>query len=86
MLTAVMIKRAISSLFIPFNIFTICFLQEYGIKGFPTIKVFVPGKPPVDYQGAREVKPIAEFAVQQVLIINFKLANPVITNAFSLLC
>ncbi|KAG8387061.1 hypothetical protein BUALT_Bualt03G0214200 [Buddleja alternifolia] len=40
--------------------------QEYGIRGFPTIKVFVPGKPPVDYQGAREVKPIAEFALQQV--------------------
>ncbi|KAE9457916.1 hypothetical protein C3L33_10179, partial [Rhododendron williamsianum] len=39
---------------------------EYGIKGFPTIKVFVPGKPPVDYQGARDVKPIAEFALQQV--------------------
>lgn len=40
--------------------------QEYGIKGFPTIKVFVPGKGPVDYMGAREVKPIAEFALQQV--------------------
>uniref|UniRef100_A0A9I9DKH0 protein disulfide-isomerase n=1 Tax=Cucumis melo TaxID=3656 RepID=A0A9I9DKH0_CUCME len=40
--------------------------QEYGIKGFPTIKVFAPGKPPVDYQGARDVKPIAEFALQQV--------------------
>ncbi|KAK9155504.1 hypothetical protein Sjap_002984 [Stephania japonica] len=40
--------------------------QEYGIRGFPTIKVFAPGKPPVDYQGAREVKPIAEFALQQV--------------------
>ncbi|CAL5342353.1 unnamed protein product [Camellia sinensis] len=40
--------------------------QEYGIKGFPTIKVFVPGKPPVDYQGARDVKPIAEYALQQV--------------------
>lgn len=40
--------------------------QEYGIRGFPTIKVFVPGKPPVDYQGARDVKPIAEFALQQV--------------------
>ncbi|KAG5545663.1 hypothetical protein RHGRI_017969 [Rhododendron griersonianum] len=40
--------------------------SEYGIKGFPTIKVFVPGKPPVDYQGARDVKPIAEFALQQV--------------------
>lgn len=40
--------------------------QEYGIRGFPTIKVFVPGQPPIDYQGAREVKPIAEFALKQV--------------------
>ncbi|CAA6670539.1 unnamed protein product [Spirodela intermedia] len=40
--------------------------QEYGIQGFPTIKVFSPGKPPVDYQGARDVKPIAEFALKQV--------------------
>ncbi|KAI4319879.1 hypothetical protein MLD38_033425 [Melastoma candidum] len=40
--------------------------QEYGIRGFPTIKVFAPGKPPVDYQGAREVKPIAEFALSQI--------------------
>ncbi|KAL3572966.1 hypothetical protein D5086_026870 [Populus alba] len=40
--------------------------QEYGIKGFPTIKVFVPGNPPVDYQGARDVKPIAEFALKQI--------------------
>ncbi|KAL2317034.1 hypothetical protein Fmac_030910 [Flemingia macrophylla] len=40
--------------------------QEYGIRGFPTIKVFVPGKPPVDYQGARDVKPIAQFALEQV--------------------
>lgn len=40
--------------------------QEYGIKGFPTIKVFVPGRPPVDYQGARDAKPIAEFALQQI--------------------
>ncbi|OIW02757.1 hypothetical protein TanjilG_29533 [Lupinus angustifolius] len=40
--------------------------QEYGIKGFPTIKVFSPGKPPVDYQGARDVKPIAEYAFKQV--------------------
>ncbi|KAJ4976890.1 hypothetical protein NE237_001996 [Protea cynaroides] len=42
------------------------FAQEYGIRGFPTIKVFAPGKPPVDYQGAREVKPIVEFALQQI--------------------
>ncbi|XP_043689150.1 protein disulfide isomerase-like 2-3 isoform X1 [Telopea speciosissima] len=40
--------------------------QEYGIRGFPTIKVFAPGKPPVDYQGARDVKPIAEFATKQI--------------------
>ncbi|KAL6136977.1 hypothetical protein ACLB2K_062272 [Fragaria x ananassa] len=40
--------------------------QDYGIQGFPTIKVFVPGKPPVDYQGARDVKPIAEFALSQI--------------------
>ncbi|XP_073060829.1 protein disulfide isomerase-like 2-3 [Primulina eburnea] len=40
--------------------------QEYGIRGFPTIKVFAPGKPPVDYQGARDVKSIAEFALQQI--------------------
>ncbi|KAF6159167.1 hypothetical protein GIB67_032784 [Kingdonia uniflora] len=39
---------------------------EYGIKGFPTIKVFSPGKPPADYQGAREVKPITEFALKQI--------------------
>ncbi|KAI6672744.1 hypothetical protein NL676_000650 [Syzygium grande] len=40
--------------------------QEYGIRGFPTIKVFVPGQPPIDYQGARDVKPIAEFAIKQI--------------------
>lgn len=43
--------------------------QEYGIRGFPTIKVFAPGKAPVDYQGARDVKPIAEFALQQVKVL-----------------
>ncbi|KAJ4830352.1 Protein disulfide-isomerase 2-3 [Turnera subulata] len=40
--------------------------QEYGIQGFPTIKAFVPGKGPVDYQGARDVKPIADFALKQI--------------------
>lgn len=38
-------------------------VQEYGSRGFPTIKVFASGKPPVDYQGARDVKSIAEFAL-----------------------
>lgn len=47
--------------------FVCVFMQEYGVQGFPTIKVFVPGKPPVDYQGARDVKPIVEFALKQVL-------------------
>jgi hypothetical protein len=27
---------------------------QYGIQGFPTIKVFVPGKAPVDYQQGRD--------------------------------
>ncbi|CAH2059702.1 unnamed protein product [Thlaspi arvense] len=40
--------------------------QDYGIKGFPTIKAFVPGKPPVDYQGARDAKSIANFAYKQI--------------------
>ncbi|KAG0631153.1 hypothetical protein M758_1G231400 [Ceratodon purpureus] len=40
--------------------------QQYGIQGFPTIKVFGLGKSPVDYQGAREAKPIVEYALQQV--------------------
>lgn len=56
-----------------YKCFIFIFLQEYGIRGFPTIKVFAPGKPPVDYQGARELKPIAEFALQQVNIISFYL-------------
>ncbi|CAN1783935.1 Protein disulfide isomerase-like 2-3 [Linum perenne] len=41
-------------------------VQEYGIEGFPTIKVFTPGRPPVDYQGARDTKPIVDFAYQQI--------------------
>lgn len=41
-------------------------VQDYGIKGFPTIKVFVPGKPPVDYNGERDAKSIATFAYKQV--------------------
>ncbi|KAI3928540.1 hypothetical protein MKW98_024141 [Papaver atlanticum] len=48
--------------------------QEYGIKGFPTIKVFFPGKPPVDYQGARDAKAIVDFASKQVkALINERL-------------
>lgn len=43
--------------------------QEYGIQGFPTIKVFLPGKPPVDYQGARDAKAISNFAYQQIKVL-----------------
>lgn len=44
-------------------------MQEYGIQGFPTIKVFGVGKSPLDYQGAREAKPIVDYALGQVLLI-----------------
>ncbi|CAM6083794.1 unnamed protein product [Calypogeia fissa] len=40
--------------------------QEYGIKGFPTIKVFGVGKQPLDYQGPREAKGILDYALGQV--------------------
>lgn len=43
--------------------------QEYGIKGFPTIKAFGVGKAPVDYQGARDTKSIAEFALTQAKLL-----------------
>jgi hypothetical protein len=36
---------------------------QYQIQGFPTIKAFgEPGKPPVDYQGAREAAAIKQYA------------------------
>lgn len=44
------------------------FPQQYGIQGFPTIKIFGYGKSPIDYQGAREAKPIVDYALQQVYI------------------
>ncbi|KAF3309582.1 hypothetical protein TWF173_010768 [Orbilia oligospora] len=44
--------------------------QEYGIQGFPTIKVFKPGKsgkPSIqDYQGARTAKGIVDFLIEQI--------------------
>nr|GMD30113.1 protein disulfide isomerase-like 2-3 [Ipomoea batatas] len=51
------------------------FAQEYGIRGFPTIKVFVPGKPPVDYEGPREARPISDFAYKQFTIQSFCLCS-----------
>lgn len=44
--------------------------QDYGVRGFPTIKVFVPGKPPIDYQGARDANSIAKFTIKQVCRIS----------------
>lgn len=61
-------------------------VQDYGIKGFPTIKVFVPGKPPIDYQGARDAKSIANFAYKQVchmLLVDSSLHNYSIVKKFS---
>lgn len=46
-------------------------VQQYGVQGFPTIKVFGLGKSPVDYQGGREAKPIVDYALQQVCFFNF---------------
>ncbi|MCO5602728.1 hypothetical protein L7F22_056865 [Adiantum nelumboides] len=43
--------------------------QEYEIKGFPTIKVFGVGNGPVDYQGPRDAKSIAEFGLKQVKVL-----------------
>lgn len=44
--------------------------SEYGIQGFPTIKVFKPGKngkPSIqDYQGQRTAKGIVDFLVEQI--------------------
>ncbi|CAI7770947.1 unnamed protein product [Closterium sp. NIES-54] len=41
--------------------------QEYGVQGFPTIKVFAPHlKTPADFQGQRDVKAIVDFALSQV--------------------
>eukprot|EP00244_Chara_vulgaris_P011056 TRINITY_DN5310_c0_g1_i3.p1 TRINITY_DN5310_c0_g1~~TRINITY_DN5310_c0_g1_i3.p1 ORF type:complete len:458 (+),score=109.63 TRINITY_DN5310_c0_g1_i3:200-1573(+) len=43
------------------------FAQEYGVQGFPTIKVFgADKKKPSDYMGARDAKAIVDHALQQV--------------------
>jgi protein disulfide-isomerase A6 len=60
--------------------------QDYGIKGFPTIKVFVPGKAPIDYQGARDAKSIANFAYKQVchmLLLDSSLHSFLLSRNFS---
>ena len=61
-------------------------VQDYGIKGFPTIKVFVPGKAPIDYQGARDAKSIANFAYKQVchmLLLDSSLHSFLLLRNFS---
>lgn len=44
---------------------------QYGIQGFPTIKVFLGDKTgsqkkPTDYQGARSLKPMADYVVSMI--------------------
>lgn len=61
-------------------------VQDYGIKGFPTIKVFVPGKAPIDYQGERDAKAIANFAYKQVchmLLLDSSLYSFLLSRNFS---
>ena len=39
--------------------------SPYGIQGFPTLKLFSKGASPVDYNGGRTAKEIAEWAMKQ---------------------
>lgn len=40
-------------------------MGKFGIKGFPTLKVFVPGrKSPIDYDGQRTAEAVVEFALK----------------------
>lgn len=44
---------------------TLCF-QDFGVKGYPTIKVFGANKgEPTDYNGARDSGSLAAFAIEQ---------------------
>ncbi|KAI3689012.1 hypothetical protein L2E82_46961 [Cichorium intybus] len=47
-----------------------CTKGKYGIRRFPTMKVFVPGKEPQDYNGARDAKSLETFALEQANIAN----------------
>mmetsp|Transcript_9213 Transcript_9213/g.33774 ORF Transcript_9213/g.33774 Transcript_9213/m.33774 type:complete len:437 (+) Transcript_9213:57-1367(+) len=38
--------------------------SQYGVQGFPTIKIFKPNAKPADYQGARQAKPITDAAIK----------------------
>ncbi|XP_057664264.1 protein disulfide-isomerase A6 homolog [Diorhabda carinulata] len=37
-------------------------VAEYDIKGYPSIKLFIPGSPPIDYDGERTSKEIVSWA------------------------
>ncbi len=56
---------------------------KYGIKGYPTIKVFGAGPKgtPVDYQGAREADAIIEYALASLESSGAPVAIKEITNA-----
>lgn len=39
--------------------------SKYGVRGFPTVKIFVPGKSATNYEGARTAKGLAEAAIKE---------------------
>ena len=44
---------------------------QYGIQGFPTVKIFSPvNKAPVDYQNARQAKPFCKAAFSVCLFFS----------------
>ena len=40
--------------------------QKHGVRGYPTVKLFEPGRAPLDYSGSRTVKAFVDFAVKSV--------------------
>ena len=41
-------------------------MSSHSVKGFPTIKLFIPGKGSVDYSGERTAKALVDFALGKV--------------------